>query len=151
MFNDNKQIYCLIRKMWVLNTPEEMIRQKTLHYLIQSLGFPSSGILVEKELKSLPHLSLSEEIPAQRRADILCFTARGEGLHPLLLIECKAVKITSKELRQVIGYNRLVKASFIALVNQKEEKLGWFDAQILDYKFIDYFPNYHELINSLVY
>lgn len=144
-----KQLYCLIRKIWVAATPEEYIRQNTLRYLVECLEFPKASIAVEKDLSALTH---SLETFPNRRADILCYSKKLSGeLHPLLLIECKAVKITPKELRQIIGYNHFLKASFIALINQTEKKLGWFNSQISDYNFINYIPKYPELTKSLLH
>lgn len=146
-----QDIHCFIRKIWVAATPEEYVRQETLQLLVQHLGFPPSYIVVEKDFASMPHQLSNNKQRPERRADIICYTKQGEGLSPLLLIECKAVPLGSKELRQVIGYNHFLKAPFIALTNQSEKKLGWFDPLLLDYKFIDYFPTYSELINSLCY
>lgn len=148
--DERKQLYCLIRKNWVAASPEEFVRQETLHHLLQHCGFPSSCIVVEKDLKSMPHLSTRGKLP-ERRADIICYAKiKNEGLHPLLLIECKAMPLSSRELQQVIGYNHLLKASFIALVNQKEKKLGWFDPELSNYKFVNYFPTFSELLHSIV-
>jgi hypothetical protein len=149
MMEEKKQLYCSVRKTWVSATPEEHIRQNILQLLIQSLGFPTAYISVEKEIKSLLHIQRSEQL-SERRVDIICFTkSETSGLYPFLLIECKAVPITSKELRQVIGYNHHLKAPFIALANQFEKKLGWYDSQIADYTFVDYIPTYTELYSSI--
>lgn len=149
MSDEKKQLFCSIRKIWVAATPEEYVRQGILQHLVENLDFPGSCIAVEKELKfMLPaHESL---LPPDRRIDIMCYANDGsKGLHPLLLIECKAVNITARELRQVIGYNHLIKASFIALANQTERKLGWYDTTLKNYKFVNYFPNYSELTRSI--
>ena len=151
MIEDKKQIYCSIRKSWVAATPEEQVRQAVLRDLIEHLGFPSAYIGVEKELKSIPHLSNQGIQLPERRLDILCYAKMNEELHPLLLIECKAISCSSKDLNQVIGYNHLVKAAFIALVNQTEKKVGWFDEKSSEYKFVNYFPTYLELKSSVSY
>ena len=105
---------------------------------------------MEKQLRLLPHLALADNLP-ERRADILCYSVRGNenAMNPLLLIECKAITLGEKELRQLIGYNHFVKAPFIALVNQNQQKMGWFNPTVNDYQFIDYIPQYQELINSI--
>jgi hypothetical protein len=142
-----KQLLCSLRKAWVSATPEEFVRQETLNHLLH-LGFPHSLIAVEKELKTLVPISV-EPIP-DRRADIICYANLGDtGMRPLLLIECKAVPISAKEMRQVIGYNHHLKAAFIALTNQNVKKLGWYDRQMADYTFVDYFPTFSELVQSI--
>jgi hypothetical protein len=148
MMVEKKQLYCVQRHVWVAATPEEIIRQNLLNRLIQHLNFPAASIVVEKELRQLPHINDSS-LP-DRRADVLCYAKQAVRMHPLLLIECKAVPICAKEVRQVIGYNHYVKASFIALVNETEHRLGWFDAKINDYRFINYIPAFHELVNSII-
>lgn len=144
------QIYCFLRKIWVIATPEEIVRQKTLR-LLDELKFPISSIAVEKELKMLPHLQHRLSDLPDRRIDILCFTAASHEMHPLLLIECKATPLSSKEIAQLIGYNHLIKASFITLINQYEQKTGWFDYKKLEYQFVNYIPLYHQLMDSFLY
>lgn len=145
----NFSLTCPIRKAAVSALPEERIRVQLLCDLIDKLGFPASIIAVEKELSQIPHLrSLSKKLP-QRRADILCFAKEihpTEELYPLLLIECKAVKLTSKMVNQVVGYNHYLQAPYIALVNQDEIRTGWFDYEIEAYRFVPYLPTYAQLI-----
>ena len=145
----NNQIYCALRKEWVKAQPEEIVRQRVLKYLIDELRFPLSSIVVEKGLRQMPHLSLTGQKIPRRRADILCFSKEihpDYELHPLLLIECKAIKLTSRMINQVIGYNYYLKARFLALVNDEEIRFGWFDPNKKEYAFIDYFPSYESLI-----
>ena len=145
---NNSKLYCLRRKVWVAATPEEYIRQSTLK-LLQDLEYPFSYIVVEKDLKLLPNLSFKGPSP-ERRIDIICYTKKKEDLVPLLLVECKAVPFSQKEIQQVLGYNHLIKAPFVGLVNSQEERLGWFDNQSQAYQFINYIPRYVELVNSII-
>lgn len=146
-------IYCLIRKEFVASLPEEVIRQRFLRHMLEDKGFPASLIAVEKALKQMPHLSGMNpmHIPS-RRADIICY---GKGIHPgydlypLLLIECKAVKLTSRVINQVAGYNQFVKAFFIAIVNDCEIQTGWFDPKKKEYVFTKALPSYQDLMFSL--
>src|SRR5262249_44842477 len=99
-------------------------------------GFPAGLISVEKGLQ---HMAAP-----LRRADILCYRKGDEGLSPLLLIECKATKLTKKALTQVIAYNYYVGALFIAVANQAEIQFGWSSAD--GYQFINYLPTFAELM-----
>ena len=45
-----EQVFCMIRKRWVLLTPEEWVRQNFLLWLTESLFYPASLIAVEKQL-----------------------------------------------------------------------------------------------------
>lgn len=145
----NQPLVCPIRKAAVPSLPEELIRVQLLCDLIEKLGFPAHNLAVEKELSQIPHLrSMGGKLP-QRRADIICF-AKGihpiEELYPLLLIECKAVKLTGKMVNQVVGYNHYLKAPFIALANHEEIRTGWFDSQTQEYRFVPYLPTYAQLL-----
>lgn len=140
-----------IRRSWVAATPEEGIRQRILRKMVYALGFPKELIVIEKELKELPHLTAAP-LP-QRRIDILCY---GKGIHsmhplyPLLLIECKKDALDEKAAEQLIGYNAHVKAYFIALVNREEEKFGYLDKKTKQYVFNPGFPSFKDLISWLI-
>lgn len=142
--------YCPIRRTHVSTLPEELVRVQLVKDLIEKLGYPASGIAIEKELAQMPHLCLqaTDSLP-QRRADIICF-AKGihpqYDLYPLMLIECKAVKLTHKMIKQVVGYNHYVKSYFLALVNQDEIRMGWYDRALGGYQFISRLPSYDELL-----
>ncbi|MFN4985466.1 MAG: type I restriction enzyme HsdR N-terminal domain-containing protein [Ignavibacteria bacterium] len=98
------KIYDVVRKAYVVLTPEEWVRQHCLHWLV-SLGYPLGRCSIERMLK---HGGL--------RYDLLWHDAH---LHPYLLIECKApsVKITDDTLRQTAWYNMQLKAPYILLTN----------------------------------
>lgn len=142
-------LFCPIRKAFCNALPEEVVRIALLEHMIKELGFPQHTLAVEKELSSLPHV-LPKSIP-KRRADILCFT---KGIHlefdlyPLLLIECKAIKLTRKTINQVVGYNQFVNAYFIAIANSNSIRTGYRTPDGF-YKFVDYLPEYQELMMSI--
>jgi hypothetical protein len=151
MQNPN-QIYCPVRKQWVASLPEEMIRQRLVLHLTENLGFPLAHIALEKELRHMPHLDLKDQQLPDRRADIICFAKDihpKHALYPLLLIECKAVKLTSKVINQIVGYNHYMQAYFIAIVNEQEIKTGWYDPKLRDYTFIDWLPSHAELMAAI--
>jgi hypothetical protein len=111
---------CRIRKKGVEETAEEGVRQHVLNHLIDDLGYPACLISVEKELKSF-HVQAPK-----RRLDILVFKNIEGDLKPFLLIECKAVALTSRVENQVLGYNHFVRAPFVAVVNESEARFGEF-------------------------
>lgn len=110
---DPLKLFDPYRRIWVVETPEEKVRQNCLTLLTKELGYPASLIAVEKSLKELIQIAR----PPLRRADILCFCPSGK---PLLLIECKAVNITEAMKRQLKGYNYYLQAPYVALVNKEE-------------------------------
>jgi hypothetical protein len=143
------QINCLIRREWVVATPEEMVRQKLIRQMVYELGFPLSGLVLEKSLSQMPHIANRGVKVPLRRADLICF-AKGVHskyeLYPLLLVEVKAVKLTPKAKSQVIGYNRYLQAPYICLANEGEVNTGWYDSEKADYHFINHLPSYLELL-----
>jgi len=135
--------------MWVSALPEETIRHHILNHMIERLGYPPSLIVVEKALRQLPHLSVNDrqQVP-DRRADIICFAKGVNGQHdlyPLIAIECKAIPLVPRMIKQIIGYNHFVRACFIALANASEIRTGWYDPTKGDYQFIPYLPSYDSL------
>lgn len=143
-------LYCPLRRSWCKALPEEAVRIDLINYMITQLAFPPETLAVEKELRCLPHLASEGAIP-DRRADILCF-AKGihpsTDLYPLLMIECKAVKITDKVIAQVVGYNHYVKACFVCVANMDEIRTGWRNAEGA-YDFVPYMPSYIDLKRSV--
>ena len=136
-------IYDPIRKMHVAATPEEKVRQRMLHHMLQ-MGFPAALIAVEKNLADI--IPLSSKKPPSRRIDIVCFSKKDHS--PLLMIECKAKKITRQALLQVMGYNRLVQAPFIGLCSQDHLMIACWDHQTSQYAFLDHLQSYEKLLNA---
>lgn len=143
------QLFCCIRHNWVAALPEEIVRQQLIQRMTQELGYPLSGFALEKSLQQMPHLALSSSKMPARRADLVFF-AKGihpqYDLYPLLLIECKAIPLAQKVLRQVIGYNFYVQAPFLAVANQTEVRLGWYEKQSEEYLFVPDLLPYGQLM-----
>lgn len=146
------QVYCPIRKLWVAALPEEIVRQKLVAQMTHQLGYPPSYLVLERGLKQMPHLELVDQKVPDRRADIVCFSPAihpKHALYPLLLVECKAVKLTDSVIQQVIGYNHFVNSYFIAVVNSNEIRTGWVDPSLGTYRFINTLPSYAELLQAI--
>ncbi|MEM1282760.1 MAG: type I restriction enzyme HsdR N-terminal domain-containing protein [Chlamydiota bacterium] len=143
-------LYCPFRKVNIAAQPEEIVRQHLLQLMTERLGFPSGHIVVEKALKQLPHMSLSDRknLP-DRRVDILVYkNDQDKGLVPLLLIECKAVPLKHTALQQVAGYNHYIGAHYISAVNEKQVFMGWYNSKEGRYQTVDFLPTYEELCRS---
>ncbi len=146
------QLFCSVRKKWIASTPEEKVRQGLLVHMTQNLGYPSGSLALEIILSQIPHLRHipSYQIP-NRRADLIVLVP---GLHPnyplypLLLIECKAIAITTKVIRQVVGYNQHLQACFIGVANENERRVGWQHPVQKDYHFLAELPPYEILLKQ---
>lgn len=139
---EKKTLYCAVRQTWVAAQPEEWVRQRIVHHMVDALGYPLGIIAVEKALRSLPHLENTDlSLIPDRRADIICLR---QG-RPLLLLECKAVPLNDQVLRQVWGYNYSIKAPYVAIANEQEVRTCWYDPQTGDYRVVPYLPTYQDI------
>lgn len=100
-------IFDVIRKKFVILTPEEWVRQHVINYFIHHLKYPKSLIKIERGL-------IFNTL--QKRSDILVYDRLGK---PWMLVECKSfdVELDQKSVQQAATYNASVKAKFIALTN----------------------------------
>lgn len=145
--SSSNKVYDSIRREWVVATPEESLRQRLLQQLVQMLGYPAGLISLEKELRKLPHLMGVDSIPS-RRADLIVFGRNvhpQHALYPLLLIECKAVKLTDAVLNQVLGYNYFVQAPVVAIANADAVQVAFWTGSA--YHFSNRLPTYAELLD----
>ena len=100
-------IFDMIRKKYVILTPEEWVRQHFIHYLIHERHYPKSLFRIES---GLTYNKL------QKRSDILIFDRAGK---PWMLIECKSadIRLSQKAFNQVAVYNMTVNAKYLAVTN----------------------------------
>ena len=107
--NGKDQIFDPFRKIWVVLTPEEWVRQNLLQYLVQTLHYPSSLIAVEKEIK-LGELS--------KRFDIVVF----KNEEAWMIIECKEAKVAlnEKTMEQILQYQQVLTAQYLFMSNGHE-------------------------------
>ncbi len=103
----NYLIFDLIRRKYVVLTPEEWVRQHFVHYLINTLSYPKSRISIERGAN---YNSL------QKRSDLCVYNQEGK---PHLLVECKAahIPITQAVVKQVSVYNQTLQAPFLVITN----------------------------------
>ena len=97
----------MVRKKWVLLTPEEHVRQLLVHYLVHSMGYPQGVIALEKSLLIAGRT---------KRFDMVVYSRNHV---PWMLIECKApeVAISEHSLVQALHYHSLLQAAYIVLCN----------------------------------
>jgi len=88
-------------------TPEELLRQLVLIYLLEIKNYPANRIRVEAGF-TLNGL--------QKRSDIVVFDA---AVNPWLLVECKSPKVplTQATFEQAARYNLELRAPFLAVTN----------------------------------
>jgi len=99
-------IYDLVRKIWLVLTPEEWVRQHWLHHFRFVKKKNLSSLILEKKL---------ELNGTTKRIDLLVT----EKTQPKILIECKAPGIALKQVHfeQIARYNSLIGAEQIIISN----------------------------------
>ena len=109
--NGKKEIYDPVRRRFVRETPEELVRQAYLCYLVEKLHFPKICLSVEKKVT---YNTLT------RRYDIVAYS---RDAHALLLVECKSeqVELSGDTLYQAAMYNHELQAEYVVLTNGKEQ------------------------------
>lgn len=120
-------------------TPENQVRQQLIALMKDSLGYPSSLIVVEKALFGLPHLA-GMDVP-NRRLDLMCVEKK--TMRPLLLVECKAKRLDGAAVDQVFGYNHFVGALCVGLVAKNQAAFFWRGKD--GYMKLERMPTYQEL------
>jgi hypothetical protein len=100
-------IFDVIRKKYIVLTPEEWVRQHLINYFIRHLKYPKSLIRVEGGL---------QYNQMQKRSDVLIYNREGK---PWMIVECKSfdVELDAASVKQVAVYNAAIGAPYLALSN----------------------------------
>lgn len=125
-------IFDCIRKKFIILTPEEWVRQHTVHYLIQEKKYPKTLINVEKKVTING---------MDKRYDIVIFNSDG-SIH--LIVECKAPKITidQKAFDQIARYNLQLNATYLMITNGLSHYYCQMDYTQQQYHFLQDIPEY---------
>jgi len=134
--NGSQFIFDVIRKKYVVLTPEEWVRQHIVHYLIHDYLFPKSLISLEKKLV------LNELV---KRTDIVLFNRKGK---PVLIVECKSesVNLSQKTFEQIARYNLKLEVPFLWVSNGKINHLCKIDLEIRKFSFLSSLPPVSDLV-----
>ena len=129
-------IFDIIRKKYVMLTPEEWVRQHIVKFLIDN-QYPISLISVEKQIK-VNHL--------KKRFDVLVFN---KLTTPVMLIECKApdIKLTQESLNQIALYNTQFKVDYLFISNGIQHLICKFNKEQNKYFAVDSIPTWNNLNN----
>ncbi|HIP31836.1 MAG TPA: type I restriction enzyme HsdR N-terminal domain-containing protein [Crocinitomicaceae bacterium] len=105
--NNQVYVWCTIRKMDLLCTPEEWVRQHVIHYLIHQKNI-SQGLIASEY--SIDYNGIL------KRADIVVFNRDHK---PMMIVECKApeVAINEKVMFQIAQYNAKLDVEYLFLTN----------------------------------
>lgn len=100
-------IYDILRRKYIVLTPEEWVRQHFVHFLINHHQYPKSLIKLESSLKYNTLL---------KRTDIQVY---GRDGNLMMIVECKApyIKLTQNVFSQAAEYNQVLKAEYLTITN----------------------------------
>jgi len=128
-------IYDLIRKKYVVVTPEEWVRQHMVHYLINQLHYPKNFIAVEKTIK-VNQLN--------KRFDVVVYNIKHQ---PAMLIECKQPEVSLQQitLDQAGRYNTVLKAPYLLITNGENNICCHINFIDKGFSQLDGIPAYSEL------
>ncbi|MBT3871340.1 MAG: type I restriction enzyme HsdR N-terminal domain-containing protein [Flavobacteriaceae bacterium] len=131
--NENKTlIFDIIRKKFVVLTPEEWVRQHAIHFLISEKKYPAAHINVEKQLQ------LNDTV---KRYDIVVFNKDGTIK---IIVECKApsIKTNQQTFDQIARYNLVLKSETLMVSNGLEHFFCKMDFANKKYLFLKDLPSY---------
>ena len=133
--NNKEYIFDPIRKKYIVNTPEEWVRQNFIEYLHNEKEYPIS-------LMSTENLTIVNK--QKKRTDLVCYNNNGNAI---LLIECKSEKINlnNKAFDQVQNYNHKINADYIIITNGI--KTLCFNVENQKPLIVKKIPKYTDLIN----
>ncbi len=125
-------IFDLIRKKFVVLTPEEWVRQNFIQYLISEKNYPRNLMAVEKQVKVNGK---------QRRFDLLVYSRNGQ---PRLIVEFKApgVKITQDAFDQVVRYNMALRVDKVIVSNGLQHFACAIDYKTNSFSYLKEIPEY---------
>lgn len=112
-------IWSPLRQMWLVETPEEYVRQEFLCVLVNEYGFKLEQIAEE--------LEVTGRGSAKARADFVIWRTprdKADSKSPLIVVECKADNVTIDRAvyEQGENYARLTNARFFVTHNRRESK-----------------------------
>jgi hypothetical protein len=129
---DINYVFDIIRKKYVVWTPEEWVRQHVVHYLVTEKKYPQSLMAIERGLNINGR---------KKRFDALVFNKNGQ---PFLLVECKSpdIEIDKSTFEQIAVYNSQFMAPFLLVTNGLQHFVVQYQNEFKDYQFVENVPNF---------
>jgi Type I restriction enzyme R protein N terminus (HSDR_N) len=133
------EVFDPVRKRWVVNTPEEWVRQHLIAFLHHERGVPLTLMGVEKKL--IVH-------GMTRRTDIVVYGKNGQ---PKMICECKApdIKINQGVMDQAAHYNITLKVPYLLITNGKTHHCAKIDHQAAAFEFLPDIPSFFDMNENL--
>jgi hypothetical protein len=126
-------IFDVIRKKFIVLTPEEWVRQHVIQWLLNEYQIPANRMVVEQSF---------QVHGMTRRSDIAVYLPSGALW---LLVECKApeVSISQTTFDQIARYNTILESTYLMVTNGLNHYFCSLNAAADGYQFL---PNLPQLI-----
>jgi len=134
--SENKQwVFDILRKKFVVLTPEEWVRQHLIHYLKNTYGYPLSLMASEKKM------IINGTV---KRFDLVVFHPDG---NINLAVECKApnVKISQEVFDQLARYNLKLNAQYLMVSNGLQHFYCSINSELEAYEFLKDIPKFSKI------
>lgn len=120
--NNDKEIFAPLKDKWLVNKPEEEVRQKYICRLVDSYKYSLDQM--DQEIQ----VSNSQRGQGAARADIVVWRSREDKenkKYPLIVVECKAESVTirKEDYYQGMNYASWAHADFFVTTNLKETRI----------------------------
>lgn len=125
-------IFSILRKKYLVLTPEEWVRQHCVHFLISEKNYSKDLLNEERQIQVNGIL---------KRYDIVSFSSNGTIE---LIVECKAprVNITQQTFDQIARYNMALKADYLMITNGINHYFCQMDYVNETYIFLETLPSH---------
>jgi type I restriction enzyme M protein len=119
---EGNKIKAPLKDKWLVNKPEEEVRQKYICRLVNSYGYSLNQM--DQEIQ----VSNSQRGQGAARADIVVWRSREDKenkKYPLIIVECKAESVTirKEDYYQGMNYASWAHADFFVTTNLKETRI----------------------------
>ena len=138
--DDKQHVFDILRRKYVVLTPEEWVRQQFVHYLILHKGYPAECIGNEVSI------TLNG---TKKRCDSVVY---GCNAQPTMILEYKApqIEITQHVFEQISRYNIKLRVKWLIVSNGLQHYCCQIDYENSTYQFIEDIPTY-EVIREVFY
>lgn len=134
-----------LRERLIYKTPEEVVRQQVIRYLLDVKKVPKNMIQVEMLLAKY-------DVKSIRRADIIIerFSQTDKSISPLAVVECKAPEIMlgDSAIEQACDYADKLVADYLIITNGHELIVAKYVETKKQYIDLSTIPTYEEMLNG---
>ncbi|SDG87714.1 type I restriction enzyme HsdR N-terminal domain-containing protein [Psychroflexus sediminis] len=125
-------IFSILRKKYLVLTPEEWVRQHCVQFLVSEKKY-SLALLNEERKIELNGIT--------KRYDVIGFKSDGKIE---LIVECKAphIPITQETFDQIARYNLALKADYLMITNGMNHYFCQMDYEQGTYIFLEHLPSH---------